>query len=58
MDDIDPAEFVAEENLSYKEKDTPEDEGVTKDDEPIKTSKVLLQPPQKSHHPKLFAADP
>jgi hypothetical protein len=32
MDDIDPAEFVAEENL--------------------------LQPPQKSHHLTLFAADP
>jgi hypothetical protein len=32
MDDIDPAEFVAEENLNYKEKEMSEDEGVNKDD--------------------------
>ena len=40
MDDIDPAEFVAEENLNYKEEDTSEDEGVNEDDETIKTSNV------------------
>jgi hypothetical protein len=43
MDDIDPAEFVAEENLNYKEKETSEDEGVTEDDETINTSN--LPPP-------------
>jgi hypothetical protein len=36
MDDIDPAEFVAEENINYKEKETSEDEGVTEDDKPSK----------------------
>jgi hypothetical protein len=40
IDDIDPAEFVAEENLNYKEKEMSEDEGVTEDNETIKTLKV------------------
>ncbi len=40
LDDIDPAEFVAAENLNYKEKDTSEDEGVNEDDETIKMSNV------------------
>jgi hypothetical protein len=40
MDDIDPAEFVAEENLNYKEKETSEDEGVNEDNKTIKTSNV------------------
>jgi hypothetical protein len=60
INDIDPAEFIAEENLNYKEKETSEDEGVNEDDETIniKRSDVPLQPPHKSNHPKLFAADP
>ena len=37
MDDIQPEEFIAEENLNYKGKETSEDEGVRKDDETIKT---------------------
>jgi hypothetical protein len=41
MDDIDPAEFFAEENLKYKEKETSEDEGVNEDNKTIKTSNVL-----------------
>ena len=40
MDDIQPKEFIAEENLNYKEKETSEDEGVSKDKETIKTSNV------------------
>jgi hypothetical protein len=40
MDNIDPAEFIAEEILNYKEKETSEDEGVTEDDKTIKTSNV------------------
>jgi hypothetical protein len=36
MEYIDPAEFVAEENLNYKEKEMSENEGVNKDDETIK----------------------
>jgi hypothetical protein len=58
MDYIDPAEFVNEENLNYKEKGTSEDEGVNKDDKQSRRRTYLLQPPQKSHHPKLFAAGP
>jgi hypothetical protein len=37
MDDIQPEEFIAEENLNYKEKETSEDEGVGEDDETIRT---------------------
>jgi hypothetical protein len=37
MDDIQPKEFIAEENLYYKEKEMSEDEGVSEDDETIKT---------------------
>jgi hypothetical protein len=53
MDDIDPAEFIAEENLNYKEKETSEDEGVNKDDVTIKTSNVPApaaaeEPPSKA----------
>jgi len=40
MDNIDPAEFVAEENLNYKENTASEDEGVHEDNETIKTSNV------------------
>ena len=40
IDDNDPAEFIAEENLNYKENETSEDEGVNEDDETIKTSNV------------------
>ncbi len=38
MDDIEPAEFVMEENLNYKEISV--DEGVSEDDETIKMSNV------------------
>jgi hypothetical protein len=53
MDDIDPAEFVAEENLNYKEKERSEDEGVSKDNETIKTLNVpspaaAEEPPSKA----------
>jgi hypothetical protein len=37
MDDIQPEEFIAEENLNYKGKETSEDEGVSKEDKTIKT---------------------
>ena len=40
MDDIDPAEFVAEENLNYRKNETSKTEGVSEDDETIKTSNV------------------
>ncbi len=40
MDDIQPEEFIAEENLNYKEKVTSEDEGVSKDNTTIKTLNV------------------
>jgi hypothetical protein len=40
MDDIQPEEFIAEENLNYKEKDTSENEGVCKDNKTIKTSNL------------------
>jgi hypothetical protein len=40
MDDIQPKEFIAEENLNYKEKETSKDEGVSEDNETIKTLNV------------------
>jgi hypothetical protein len=40
MDDIQPEEFIAEENLNYKKKETAEDEGVNEDNDTIKTSNV------------------
>jgi hypothetical protein len=40
IDDIDPAEFIAEENLNYMEKETSKDEGLNEDHETIKTSNV------------------
>jgi len=40
MDDIDPAEFGAEENLNYRKDETSETDGVNKDDETIKTSNI------------------
>ena len=40
MDDIDPGEFMAKENLNYKEKETSEDEGVCEDNKTIKTSNL------------------
>ena len=43
MDDITPVEFVVEENLNYN-KEMSVNEGVTEDDETIKTSNVLLTP--------------
>jgi hypothetical protein len=49
LDDINPAEFITEENLNYKEKETSEDEGVTEDDETIKTSN--LPPPAAEEEP-------
>ncbi len=49
MDDINPAEFVAEENLNYKEKEMSEDEGVNEDNKTIKTSNV--PPPPASEDP-------
>jgi hypothetical protein len=53
MDNIDPAEFVADENLNYKEKEMSEDEGVTEDNETIKTLNVpspavAEEPPSKA----------
>ncbi len=42
MDDIEPEEFVAEENLNYKEMSV--DEGVSKDDKIIKMLNVPLPP--------------
>jgi hypothetical protein len=49
MDDIDPAEFVDEENLNYKKNETSEDEVVNEDNETIKTSNV--PPPTASEEP-------
>jgi hypothetical protein len=49
LDDIDPAEFVAEENLNYIKKETSEEEGVTEDDKTIKTSN--LPPPAAAEEP-------
>jgi len=40
MDNIGPAEFVAEENRNYRENKTSENEGVNEDDETIKTSNL------------------
>ena len=53
MDDVDPAEFIAEENLNYKGKETSEDEGVNEDDKTIRTSNVpspaaAEEPPSKA----------
>jgi hypothetical protein len=55
MDDIDPAEFIAEESLIYKEKGTSEDEGVNEDNETIKTSNIpapaaVEEPPSEAIH--------
>jgi len=44
MDDIDPAEFVVEENLNYRENKLSEDEGVYEDDKTIKTSNISNVP--------------
>jgi len=46
MDDIDPAEFVAEENLYYRENEKSETEGVHEDDKTIKTPNLsdILSP--------------
>ena len=40
IEDIDPVEFIAEENLNYKEKEMSEDEGVNEGDKTIKTSNI------------------
>ncbi len=37
MDDIQPEELIAEENLNFKERETSEDEGVREDNKTIKT---------------------
>jgi hypothetical protein len=63
MDNIDPAEIVAEETLNYKEKETSEDEGVTEDNETIKTSNVLSpaaseEPPSEALHNGPLTFDP
>jgi len=44
MDDIDPAEFIADENINFEKSDTTEDEGVRDDDETIKTSNLSHLP--------------
>jgi hypothetical protein len=63
MDDIQPKEFIAEENLNYKEKETSEDEGVSKDDKTIKTSNVpspatAEEPPSEAIHSGPLTFDP
>ncbi len=58
MDDIDPAEFTAEENLSYKEKETSEDEGVNEDDKTIKMSNVLSSVTAEEPPSKAFCSGP
>ena len=40
MDDIQPEELIAEENLNYKEKETSEDEGVGENNKTIRTSNL------------------
>ncbi len=40
MDDIQPEEFIAEENLNYKEKEMSEGEGVGEDNETIRTANL------------------
>ncbi len=44
MDDIQPEEFIAEENLNYKEKKMSEDEGVCEEDKTIKTTNLPAPP--------------
>ena len=64
MDDIQPQEFITEENLNYKEKEMSEDEGVSKDNETIKTSNVPSpaateeQPSEAIHHSRPLTFDP
>jgi hypothetical protein len=65
LDNIDPAEFVAEENLNYKANDTSEDEGVNEDDKTIKTLNVpplpaSEEPPSEAlrHGPLTFDPHP
>ncbi len=38
MDDIQPEQFIAEENLNYKEKEMSEGEGVGEDNKTIRTA--------------------
>jgi hypothetical protein len=56
MDNIVPEEFVAEENLNY-DKEVSVDEGVSEDNETIKTSN-LPPPPATRTHPRSSAAAP
>jgi hypothetical protein len=60
MDDIEPREFVAEENLNYKEMAV--DEGVGEDDKTIKTSNVPLppaeEPPSEAIHSRPLTFEP
>ncbi len=63
MDDIQPEEFIAEENLNYKEKETSEDEGVCEDDETIKTLNLPApataeEPPSEAIHSGPLTFDP
>jgi len=63
MDDIDPVEFVAEENLNYRKNEMSEDEGVNEDDETIKTSNVpspvaTEEPPSEALHSGPLTFDP
>jgi hypothetical protein len=63
MGDIDPAEFVAEENLNYKEKETSEDEGVNKDNKTINTLNIpspaaTEEPPSKALCSRPLTFDP
>ena len=56
MDDIEPEEFVADENLNYN-KEMSVDEGVTEDNKTIKTSNIPSTPTEEPPT-EAFAADP
>jgi hypothetical protein len=58
-----PEEFIAEENLNYKENETSEDEGVSKDNNTIKTWNVpspatAEEPPSEAIHSGPLTFDP
>ena len=63
MDDIDPAEFIPEENPNYKEKETSEGEGVNEEDKTIRTSNVpspaaAEEPPSEALRSRPLAFNP
>jgi hypothetical protein len=63
MDDIQPEEFIAEENLNYKGKETSEDEGLCEDNKIIKTSNLPApataeKPPSKAIRSGPLTFDP